>query len=124
MTYIGIAQNLTPIITVFMSYFMVGEKIKCIDVLMTLIGLVGVTLVTYGFTQKQELKEHSPPLLATIGAFSIPFLLSLGNITMSKMKGLDENTVSLYMNPSLMVIMAIYMRYEGHTAEMFFQPTF
>ena len=124
MTYIGIAQNLTPIITVFMSYFMVGEKIKCIDVLMILIGLVGVTLVTYGFTQKQELKEHSPPLLATIGAFSIPFLLSLGNITMSKMKGLDENTVSLYMNPSLMVIMAIYMRYEGHTAEMFFQPTF
>jgi len=109
MTYIGIAQNLTPILTVIMAYFMVGEKIKSIDVLMIIIGFGGITMVTYGFVQKQEMKEHSPPLLATIGAFTIPFLLSLGNITMSKMKGLDENTVSLYMGPSLAILMAIYM---------------
>jgi hypothetical protein len=57
------------------------------------------------------LSGERPPLLATIGAFSIPFLLSLGNITMRKMKGLDENTVSLYMNPSLAVIMLIYMHF-------------
>jgi len=109
MTYIGIAQNLTPILTVIMAYFMVGEKIKSIDVLMIIIGFGGITMVTYGFVQKQEMKEHSLPVIATIGAFTIPFLLSLGNITMSKMKGLDENTVSLYMGPSLAILMAIYM---------------
>ena len=44
-----------------------------------------------------------------MGAFAIPFLLSLGNITMRKLKVLHENTVSLYMNPCLAVIMGIYM---------------
>lgn len=43
---------------------------------------------------------------------------------MSKMKGLDENTVSLYMNPSLAVIMFVYMRCEGLDATMFFESSF
>ena len=49
MTYIGIAQNLTPLITVLMSYIMIGEKILKIDVLMIIIAFAGVSLVTYGF---------------------------------------------------------------------------
>ena len=49
MTYIGIAQNLTPLLTIIMAYFMVGEKIKSIDVFMIIIGFVGVVMVTYGF---------------------------------------------------------------------------
>ena len=52
MTYIGIAQNLTPLLTVIMAYFMIGEKIKSIDILMIIIGFGGVTMVIYGFIQK------------------------------------------------------------------------
>ena len=43
---------------------------------------------------------------------------------MSKMKGLDENTVSLYMGPSLALLMAICMWKQGDTPAMFFQPSF
>ena len=59
-----------------------------------------------------------------MGAFAIPFLLSLGNITMRKMKGLHENTVSLYMNPCLAIIMGIYMLCMGYSAKVFFEPSF
>lgn len=110
--YIGVAQNITPLVTVIMSYFMTGEQISAINVLMIIITFCGVTMITYGFNQ-QKWDGEKPPLLATLGAFSIPFLLSLGNITMSKMKGLDENTVSLYMNPFLGLVMFFVMYFKG-----------
>ena len=43
---------------------------------------------------------------------------------MRKMKGLDENTVSLYMNPSLAVVMYIVMKAEGLSSSMFYQEDF
>jgi hypothetical protein len=50
--------------------------------------------------------------------------MSLGNITMRKMKGLHENTVALYMNPTLGIIMAIYMFSIGLTPSVFFREPF
>lgn len=47
--YVGVAQNLTPLITVIMAYFMTGEQIKTIDVFMIMIAFAGVTMITYGF---------------------------------------------------------------------------
>ena len=90
---------------------MTGEEIVCVDILLILITFVGVTLVTIGFRKQEETDSDdlNAPLLAKLGAFAIPGLLSLGNITMRKMKGLHENTVSLYMNPTLAIVMAIYM---------------
>lgn len=52
-------------------------------------------------------------MLAIVGAFAIPFLLSFGNILMSTMKGLHENTVSLYMNPALGIVMYIVISVQG-----------
>lgn len=54
-----------------------------------------------------------------IGAFFIPVLLSYGNVLMHTMKNLDENTVALYMNPALAIIMFFYIRYKGQTFDVF-----
>ena len=111
LVYIGLAQNITPLVTVVMSFYMTGERIKRLDLALIFVTFIGVTLVTLGFAQDDDLNKDIP-LLASIGAFSVPFLLSYGNILMSKMKGLDENTVSLYINPTLGLAMYFTMVYQ------------
>ena len=60
------------------------------------------------------------PIYAAVGAFMIPFLLSFGNIIMSQMKGLHENTVSLYINPTLGILMYLCMVNEGLDCSIFY----
>jgi hypothetical protein len=60
-------------------------------------------------------------MAATIGAIAIPFLLSFGNFTMSKMKGVQENTVDLFLNISLTMVMWICMRSQGLTSALFYE---
>ena len=114
-----------------MSYYMTGEKLKFIDIFLILITFIGVSLITYGFSSANlnfgdEVEEHEAaasteedshhvPILVYIGTFSIPFLLSYGNILMYKMKGLHENTVSMYINPVLGFTMLIVMLIEGES---------
>jgi drug/metabolite transporter (DMT)-like permease len=43
--YIGVAQNCTPLVTVLMSYFMTGERVKMIDIVMILITFIGVSFI-------------------------------------------------------------------------------
>ena len=76
---------------------MLGEKLKRSDLLMIVITFIGVTLITLGFDEKKQV-DGDAPILAKLGAFCIPILLSYGNILMRQMVGLGENTVSLYMN--------------------------
>ena len=39
-----------------MSYFMTGEKLKMIDILMIFITFAGVTLISMGFAKHKEAK--------------------------------------------------------------------
>lgn len=95
-----------------MSFYMTGETIKKADLILIFITFIGVTIITYGFSQQEETlaEDERPPILAVIGAFFIPILLSYGNVLMRTMQGLDENTVALYMNPSLAAIMYLYLK--------------
>ena len=97
---------------------MTGEKLKSTDIYMIGVTFVGVTLITLGFKEPEK-KLEQPPALAIFGAFLIPFLLSYGNILMSKMKNLNENTVSLYMNPTLSVVMYSYLSFAGIDLSIF-----
>ena len=87
---------------------MTGEPIRCFDFGLIFITFIGVMLVLMGIeTTKTNAKDM--PIYAAVGAFLIPFLLSFGNIIMSQMKGLHENTVSLYINPTLGILMYFCM---------------
>jgi drug/metabolite transporter (DMT)-like permease len=50
--YIGLAQNMTPLFTIILSYFLTGEKLKMNDVGLIFISFVGVTLITLGSPSK------------------------------------------------------------------------
>ena len=63
--------------------------------------------------ESQKKNAEEMPIYATIGAFMIPFLLSYGNIIMSQMRELHENTVSLYINPTLGILMYVCMKNSG-----------
>ena len=100
---------------------MTGERLRCVDLILIAITFAGVTMVTIGVDaqKKQNNLKEDIPVYAVIGAFMIPFLLSFGNIIMRKMKGMHENTVSCYMNPTLAVIMYICLWNEGLDLNIF-----
>jgi len=128
LVYIGLAQNIAPLVTIVMSYFMIGEKLKPIDIFLIIITCAGVTLITLGFghtkAELNEVDDAQAPLLAKLGALTVPFLLSYGNILMSKLKGLNENTVSLYMNPATAVLMIMLTYAEGLDFAIFGEARF
>ena len=96
-----------------MSYFMTGEKLKHIDIFLIIITCAGVSIIVLGFGEAKDdlnnIDDIKAPLMAKLGTFAIPFLLSYGNILMSKLKGMNENTVSLYMNPAIGILMIFMM---------------
>lgn len=108
LVYVGISQNVAPLVTVVMSYFMTGERLKNIDIIMLLITFGGVSLISYGFKKSAQMPK-TIPLSAYLGCFLIPFLMSYGNIIMRLMPGLHENAVSCYLSLFMIIFCLIYM---------------
>jgi len=103
---------------------MTGEKIRCLDVALMFLTFVGVICVIVGIdhdnTKQKDTTHEELPIWAGLGAFSVPFLLSYGNILMSTMRGLHENTVSLYVNPTLAFLMYLCMKSQGLNCDIFY----
>lgn len=104
--FIGLTQNAAPLITIILSRLFNGERINYIDIAMILVTFAGVTMLTVGDERivQTNSNQESFPVLATIGAFIVPVLMSINSIVMRKMKGLPEIAISLYMNPLSMLI--------------------
>ena len=49
---------MAPLITVVMSYFMTGERLKKSDFIMIGISFIGVSLITYGFKKDKNSIEN------------------------------------------------------------------
>ena len=98
LVYVGVSQNATPLITVFMSFMMTGERLKRQDIVLLAITFVGVTLITIGFKKTKSMPDVIP-MDARAGCFILPFLMSYGNVIMRKMNGMNEHTISCYLNP-------------------------
>ena len=107
MVFQGVARNLSPIATIILSALWIGEKFNNIDILFMIVSLLGVIAITIGFSYEKEKEygnEDSSSFqlgLAVFGSFFIPILTAFTNIITSKMKGMHENTISCYVNPSI-----------------------
>jgi drug/metabolite transporter (DMT)-like permease len=97
LVYQGISMNAVPIITSVMSFFLLGETLKRVDILMVVITFFGVTLVTLGFKKTEKISTEIP-LTAYLACFFLPVLLSYGNILMRRMAGVNLLTNTCYMN--------------------------
>jgi drug/metabolite transporter (DMT)-like permease len=103
--------SLTPIFTMVLSFCFNGEKFKTQEIFFTFITLSAVTAISMGMTfENNKSIDHDNKIslqgivFAALG-ISIPLIHSVNNIITSKMKNLHENTVSLFVNPSMFIIM-------------------
>ena len=54
-------------------------------------------------------------LIVISGAIVLPCVDALSSVIMRKMKGVHENTIACYVNPSMMFIMLFMIILSGHT---------
>ena len=45
----GVSRNLTPIATIVISFFWTGERFKSVDIIFTIVSLIGVVAIIWGF---------------------------------------------------------------------------
>ena len=90
LTYIGVAENVLPILLIILERILFRYPIAAVDQIMVVITIIGVAMIVKGYQQEEV------PQLAKSGVFVIPILLFYAHMTLIKMRGLDEFTVSLY----------------------------
>mmetsp|Transcript_31552 Transcript_31552/g.41786 ORF Transcript_31552/g.41786 Transcript_31552/m.41786 type:complete len:176 (+) Transcript_31552:678-1205(+) len=115
LTLISIVNNLSPLVTVILAFFILKERIKKFEIFILIITMGGVALVVIGGNGKQT--DQGDASMAFIymlyGALFInPFLTSGGNIAMRQMKKFHWSIVSWYLNwamatTSLIMILAL-----------------
>ena len=100
---------------------MIGEKVSCFDISFTLFSLIGVVfIIAGGFSKIDEITEvveeeisQMSKALCFIGALALPICLSLSQIINRKMKGVHRYTISLYVNPAMVVITGLLIIFTG-----------
>ena len=97
-----------------MSYFILRENIKRIDILLIICALIGVLIMSKGFdtkTEKEEAKATANnayiPLVAVIGLISLPINDSYGNILQRKLRELHYMTLFLYLNSLFLLMLSV-----------------
>jgi len=59
MVFQGVSRNLAPIATIVISYFWTKERFKPVDIIFTIVSLLGVTAITYGFSMQDKSNNDS-----------------------------------------------------------------
>jgi len=117
LTMICIVNNMGPLITVILAYFLLKERVKNFEIVMLCLTVGGVIVVTV-FANSSTTDTGLAPCSTTVkwillGAlFCNPFLVAGGSISMRKMKKFHEAVVSFYLNwsiglSSLIIILAL-----------------
>lgn len=62
LTFTSVARNLSPILTIFLGVYMLGEEFKLKDVFLSVISLAGVVLIVIGYkksipTENNDLEQ-------------------------------------------------------------------
>jgi len=122
LVYQSIASNFTPIFTMFLSYFMTGEKITKIDLSFVLFSLIGVTMTTIGLKEEDNKtdsgkseKSNMKMTAAIIAVISIPLIKGSGQIVLRRMKGLNTNTATCYTNVAITLFCSTIIICKGDT---------
>ena len=105
LTLYATAQNISPVVTVVLGYFMINDKIKCEDVLLLFIVLGGVFVtklcaffpdLDHCPTPAKDKVMEGPSAFDYILLAYIPIGIAFTNILLRKMKGLHFIQLSVY----------------------------
>ena len=59
---VGLADNVTPILTSILSYFIFKERFRVIDIVLLGVTLVGAVLISLGYWKEVEPEDVSEKL--------------------------------------------------------------
>ena len=108
LSYLAIAVNMGPFITLILAYYMLNERITVFDVTMITMTIAGI-LVVISQREEQTGDERQQPKLSQFGTICLyiglvimPACSAGGNIAMRKMQKFHDAVVSWYLSWSLL----------------------
>ena len=101
---IAVVNQLSPIITVALAYFILKEVIKCFDMSIMGVNFAAILITIFGADANADSGLASPKVSIYV-IYSLmlvnPFFSAGGTIAMRKMKKFSEYVVSWYLNWSI-----------------------
>ena len=121
----GIANHLTPIVTMVLSYFTLNERFKGSDIIFTAISLCGATLTTLGIKEnKKQAKKvndkgfENMKIIAMVSLTLTTLISAWANITSGKMKDLHKLTPGVYINISMIFFIGAVIMIKGEMGHL------
>ena len=87
--------NLSPLLTVFLAYFILGERLSKEKAVQLVLAFIAVTMMVLG-GNKSSLKLYTDNIFALVVLLLNPVAISFGMIAMRSMRSTEEWTVSSY----------------------------
>ena len=108
LSYLAIAVNMGPFVTLILAYFMLHERITVFDVTMITLTVAGI-LVVISQREVETDEEQQQPQLSKVGTIFLylglvimPVCSAGGNIAMRKMQKFHDAVVSWYLSWALL----------------------
>lgn len=105
---VGIVNNMSPLVTVVLAYFLLKEKLKPCEFAFLMCALCGMIPIIVGgspSTVNYPTLMQAPLLYAVL--FANPFLTGGGTVAVRKLRKLNEFVVSWYTNLTTFLLMGI-----------------
>lgn len=119
LSYLAIAVNMGPFVTLVLAYFMLHERITAFDVTMITMTVAGILVVITqredetGDDRQQPQLSHMGKIFLYIGLVVMPVCSAGGNIAMRKMQKFHDAVVSWYLSWSLLIFSLLVVLVTG-----------
>ena len=119
LTMIAIVNNMGPLVTIVLAFFILKERIKAFEIVMIFLTVAGVLVVViFAEPQSDESTADASSTLMIVlycALFCNPVLTAGGSISMRKMKKFHEAVVSFYLNLSIGISSCILVLCLSHS---------
>ena len=95
---IGVICKIAPIITVFLAWSILKERLTRGEITLLVIAVLSSLLVTVGDHQKENHKYSQDHFFALFCLLLTPFFIGMGTIALRKMRKLPTETLTTHMN--------------------------
>lgn len=104
-----------PLFTAILSYFILKERLKLIDIAVLITSFAGILLLIFGAQQKEIDDEQTSSSLAMILFFSIPVLQAINNVNMRTLRVLNDFTIGVYLQITMITVYTpfVYLFQDG-----------
>lgn len=114
LTTVGVTQNLAPLITVVLAYYILSEKLAFFQIAALIISFAGILIVILGGDVEDDTHYgQDAGFFEYFVLLANPVLIATGTIAMRKMRKMHESVVSSYMNLTLGMTCAVAMWIQG-----------